>query len=410
MRRSSLFAWGYIGLLTAALAVSFAHATIYPMDDHFHYQRFVEELARGHLDLRIPGFHGTNIIVVPWFWLSGSHLAQIHVQIASAILLPLLAFLAARALFRSTWHGVVFASVIAMMPFLGFGSLRGWMVATYNAYLFLTIFLAARGSRWVWLPWGLAMISLPFAIALLPLVFVLVPAKHGAWHKRYAHLIAAFCVPALYLLLQLIQAGHISIGVHQDFSATSIWAGPRRIFLNAAHGLQMLFSIHNYYFPDPVRTGHGNVMHTSPILIMLGLLGGMAWKTFFVQRATVIALLLGGIIGIGMNVMIDHMDHFYMDTGILLIVLAALPVLRTLPFCLPLVLATLHFQWFYFYLNFREPFQLDPWFFLTPAIVDICFVLFCITRLSDIRAALTEWWRGSALAVAQRGTAGDRGG
>ena len=401
MKRSPLLAWLYVGFLTLSLSLSFFMATPSPQDDHFHYQKFIETLAHGHLDLSIPGFHGMNMLAVPWFWITQSPLTQIHVQIFSAILLPLLAFLMGRALWRSDWHAVVLSSVMAMMPFFMFGSLRGWMVSTYFVLIFLTIILAARRSRWSWLPWGFAMISLPFAVALLPLMMAYAPAskKRDVWKyvDRYWHLAAALAIPFVYVVAQKIQVGHVVIGAHQDFSATNVWVGPERLFLNAAHGVQMLLSVHNFYFPNPAITGQGNMMHTSPLLIVLALVGFMSWKTFYEHRIFPLVCLLGAVIGIGLNVMIDHMDHFYMDTGVLMLVLASIPVLKRLPLMIPLVLGTLHFQWFYFYLAFGEVFKLGGWFFLTPIVVDACFLLYCFANIPMLKAITREWMRGSTL-------------
>ena len=78
------------------------------------------------------------------------------------------------------------------------------------------------------------------------------------------------------------------------------------------------------------------------------------------------------------------MDDFYMQTGIFFIILAALPVLKAMPVWIPLALATLHFQWFYFYLQHGSTFQLDYWFFLVPLLVDICFIGWCIFHLNDV--------------------------
>ncbi|MEK7218785.1 MAG: hypothetical protein AAB728_04955, partial [Patescibacteria group bacterium] len=316
-------------------------------------------------------------------------------------LLPLLSYFAAKSLFRSATQGLLFAAIIAMMPFLSFSSLRGWMVATYTLYLLLAVILLARRSRWAALPWGFAMIALPFAAALLPL-FLSFPPQRGSFLRRYWHVIAAFAVPALYILIQFLQAGRIIVGAHADeFTAASIWSGPTRIFLNAGHAVQMLFSIHNYYFPDPAKTALGNMMHTTPVLVFLGIWAFLSWRDFFEDRRLPFALALGFLIGIGMNVAIDHMDHFYMETGVLLIILAALPVLVRHPLWIPVVLGTLHFQWFYFFLQFRGVFALGPSFFLTPLAVDLLFVLYCLANGREVFVHLR-----SLISAAPRGGTG----
>ena len=147
------------------------------------------------------------------------------------------------------------------------------------------------------------------------------------------------------------------------------------MFLNAAHSIQILFSVHNYYFIDPAKTGHGNMLHTSPLLVMLGIFALIAHKEYFKNAWFALSLFLGFAIGIGLNIALDHMDDFYMQTGVYFIMFAALPVLKKYPLWIPLVLATLQFQWLYFYLQFGKVFALGPSFFVVPVLVDIAFVV-----------------------------------
>ena len=383
-KRSITYAWAYIALLTLVTVVAFLAATPFPQDDHFFFQRFIEALAAGNLDLTIPGFHGMNILAVPWYLISGSPIAQIEFQMFSGMLLPLLAFLAGWKLFNSLWHGVVLATIIALMPFHSFSSLRGWMVATYNCLVFLTIYGAAKGARWTWFTWGFSIISLPFSVALFPLLVYLTPASKKVWWVKYRHIIYGLLIPVVYVLIQYSQAGQINVGVHQEWDHLSAWASLDRMFLNAAHSLQIMFSVHNYYFIEPARTGHGNMMHTTPVLVFLGLFALMQSKQFFKNRGPPIALLLGAVIGIGLNIALSHMDDFYMQTGLYFIILAALPALKKYPLWIPLVLATLHFQWLYFYLQHGAVFQLGPMFFLVPLTVDIVFALWCIVHRNQV--------------------------
>ena len=383
-RRDLIFAWSYIALLTLVTVIAFVSATPFPQDDHFFFQQFIETLATGKLDLSIPGFHGMNILAVPWYLISGSPIAQIEFQMFSGMILPLFAFLAGWKLFKSLWYGIVLATIIVLMPFHSFGSLRGWMVATYNCLVFLTIYGAAKGARWTWFTWGFSIISLPFSVALLPLLLYLTPSSKKAWWWRYRHIGYGLLIPVIYVLLQYMQVGHINVGVHQEFDQSNVWSGPGRIFLNAAHSLQIMFSVHNYYFIEPARTGHGNMMHTTPILIFLGLYALLQPKQFFKDRMFPLALLLGALIGIGLNIGLDHMDDFYMQTGVFFIILAALPVLKKYPLWIPFVLATLHFQWLYFFLQHGEIFKLGPLFFIVPVTVDIMFVLWCMLHMQEI--------------------------
>lgn len=374
--RERLLPWFYVGGLVAVTGFVMMFATPRPQDDHFYYQQFIETLASGRLDLSIPGFHGMNILSVPWYWMTHSSLTQIHVQMLAGVLLPIVAFLVARRMFRSNYEGVLFASIIALMPFLSFSALRGWMVAVYNVLFFLTILGAFRGAWWTGIVWAFALTSLPFAIALFPLIIVIWPKKRTKQWWRGCCIACGLGIglAALYVLVQILQTGDITVGVHKEMTAFNIWQGPQRIFLNIAHAVQILFSVHNYYFVDPVRTGHGNMLQTSPVLMVLGLFSFFASREYYRDRCLPLALMAGATIGIGLNTLLDHMDHFYMETGVFFLILAALPVLRKYPVWISIVLGTLHFQWFYFFLQHGEVFQLGWWFFAIPAFVDLCFI------------------------------------
>ena len=238
-------------------------------------------------------------------------------------------------------------------------------------------------SRWTWLPFGFSLISLPFAAALLPLLIVLTADNKKSLYRRYDQVILGLSIPAAYLFIQFLQAGRIHVGVHEEFDAVGVWQGPIGMARNAAHALQMLFSVHNFYFPNPAKTAQGNLMHTTPVLVFLGLFSLFSPKEYFKGRLFPLALLLGFLMGIGLNVAIDHMDHFYMETGILFLILAALPVLKKHPLWIPIALATLHFQWFYFYLQFKDVFLLGTSFFLLPLFVDSAFLAWLLLHLKE---------------------------
>ncbi|PIQ76861.1 hypothetical protein COU78_01005 [Candidatus Peregrinibacteria bacterium CG10_big_fil_rev_8_21_14_0_10_49_24] len=390
LSRETLLAFWYVILLVAVTAVSMLSATPFPQDDHFFYQQFIETLAGGKLDLSIPGFHGMNILAVPWYLVTKSPIAQIQFQMLSGVLLPFFAFLAGWKLFRSLWHGVVLATIIALMPFHSFSSLRGWMVATYNCLVFLTIYGAAIRARWTWIPWGFSIISLPFSVALLPLMLYFTPPSDKPVWWRYRIVGYGLLIPIIYVLIQYAQIGQVNVGVHKEMNHSSVWSGPERIVLNAAHTLQIVFSVHNYYYVEPAKTGHGNMMHTTPILVFLGLFALLSPKKFFRDRGLPLVLLLGACTGIGLNIMLDHMDDFYMQTGLYFVIFAALPVLKKYPLWIPFTLATLHFQWLYFYLQHGAVFQLGPLFFLVPAVADIAFLLWCLLHIPDVRRILRE--------------------
>ena len=374
-------------LLMAVITVSFAQAGMFPMDDHFNYQKFVEALASGQLDLSIPGFHGSDFLATLLHIVFPSDVSQIAFQIFAAIMLPLCAYLAGKALFKTQAEVLLFVCILSLMPFIQFVALRGW---TGPAYWNLMLLSIAAAPVWPYIAAvliALAILTKPFALALLPLLFVLQAKKRSSRTRTYPLLLAiALC--ALYVAVQYVQAGQVIIGSHTELDQLSVWQGPVRIFLNIAHALQILFSVHNYYFPDPALTGPGNMMHTTPVLIFLAL-----WSFFTPSKAKQTnairrALFIGFIVGIGLNALLDHMDHFYMEAAILCAIIAAVPLLWKHKMWIPLVLATLHFQWLYFYLEYRDPFLLNWSFFLLPVFVDVLFLLYCVQHRQEVRTTI----------------------
>jgi len=383
-RRTVVFAWGFVALLSAGLLVSLLRATPYPLDDHFLYQSFIEALAGGKLDLTIQGFHGSDFFAVPWHLISKSATSQIEFQLFAALLIPLSAFLAGKTLYRSNADAIFLTCVLAMMPFVLFVGLRGWTGSAYMCLMLLSIACARRIPIMAGILIAFAILTKPFAIALLPLLLVLNPSKK----KRL--LLFAVGIPVLYVALQYLQVGQVLVGAHSGYDQLSVWQEPQRIFLNLAHSLQILFSVHNYYFVDPALTGPGNLMHTTPLLIFLGLFGLFGKGTSDQSSSIKKVLLFGAIIGIGLNAALDHMDHFYMQAGILCLIIAAIPLLKKYPLWIPIVIATLHFQWFYFFLQYGDLFQLDISFFLVPTIIDLIAVLYIVLNPKKLWVSFAE--------------------
>ena len=373
-------------LLVLAIAATFTQVTAYPMDDHFQYQAFVEALAGGALDLSIPGFHGSDILAVIVHWITGSSISQIYFQILAAILLPLCAYGTSRALYQSKEEQILFTTAVSLMPFVLFVGLRGWTGAAYWDLMLLSIATAPFWPYVAAVLLALAILTKPFAVALLPLLFVLQPKttyRKLKWYPLY--LCIGLCT--LYVIVQYFQAGQILIGSHSELDQISVWQGPNRIFLNLAHSLQILFSVHNYYYPDPSLTGAGNMMHTTPVLIFLGLFALFTgvWEKPF-RKA-----LVGGVgVGIGLNALLDHMDHYYMEAGILCLIIAAIPLLKTHRIWVPIALATLHFQWLYFFLEFETVFSLSYTFFIVPALIDTLFIVYLLLKKKEVCATLRE--------------------
>lgn len=384
-------AWIGVFFLTVALAIGLLGATPAPQDDHYLYQKFVESVAAGKPDFGIPGFHGTDWLGIVVFLITKSPIAQIHGLLIAAVLLPLLGYAAGKSLYKDETSGLLLAGIVTMMPFISFVLFRGWTGAGYWMLMLLTVIGASRKSWWTGIPWALAILTKPFAIVLFPLIVALsgrsseslwlkfIPTSWFMHRRKYpAPWITALLFVVLlvggYLIAQYVQAGRIFVGAHDGLTPMTALQGPVRILLNLAHSVQILFSVHNYYFVDPALTGPGNMMHTTPVLMFLGLFALFAPTKYFRDRGLPMALLTGAVLGLFLNALLDHMDHFYMEASVFMLILAAIPVLKAHRLWIPVVLATLHFQWFYFWLQYESGFALTWAFWLVPLTVDLCYI------------------------------------
>lgn len=379
-----------VAALTLAQAFVLLSATPHVDRDGRFYQAFAEALAQGKLNLAIPGFHGAGFFAGVWHLLWPSSLSHIYFQMFCALLIPALAFIAGRSIFRDDLAGFLFAVGAMMMPFWWLISLIGYTGASYTCALLITLIGAAHRQRWTFLPWAVAILIKPFAVVLLPVVIVLMRGARKKSKKKdrllTAQIVLAFLLPALYALTQYLQVGHLIVGVHPQFSESNILQDPRKIFLNLALALQMLFSVHNYHYPDPRGTGHDNMLHTTPLLIIFGLIAIAERKTYFKDPKFAIALLMGAIGCFVLNAVVGTMDPYYMDAGVLLLVIASLPFLVKNPIWIPLVLATFHFQWFYAALRYQDLLHLGFGPFVMPAIVDLIFAVWVITIIRNHRS------------------------
>lgn len=197
------------------------------------------------------------------------------------------------------------------------------------------------------------------------------PARCHPFHKAGVPVVVAIALAAAYVLLQYMQVGHIIVGAHAELNQSNVIQGFGRIVLNVAHAAQILFSVHNYYFPDPSLTGAGNMMHTTPIFVFLALFALLIPARDANVSFPRLPLLYGTIMAFGLNALLDHMDHYYMESGLYLLIFAAVPMMIRYPIWIPVAFGTLHFQWLYFFLEFRDLYALHPIIFVIPITVDL---------------------------------------
>ncbi len=356
----------------------------FPLDDNFAYQRFIETLAQGKVDLSIPGFQGASFLALPLYLLTRSPLTNIWFQVLCAALLVPAAALAASSLLRDRLQVILFTYAMALMPFYFFLALRGFTFASFTLFVLLTLWLRGRGSVWAWAPLALSLLIKPFSIALLPLFLLWQPeaTMKTLWHRGWVQLLLAIILPALYAATQYLQVGRLIIGAHENINQLNVFQW-WRLPLNAAHGVQMLFSIHNFYFPDPGKTGLGNMTHSSPLLLFLGLFSLLYPRQFWKDRRLAGTILLSALLAFLLAASLDHLDHFYLETCVLLLTLASIPVVARYKLLLPLVLVTFHFQFFYLYLNYRGEFFMDTSLFWIVAIIDAMAVIWTLLWVSS---------------------------
>ncbi|MFH1670637.1 MAG: glycosyltransferase 87 family protein, partial [Patescibacteria group bacterium] len=203
--------------MTLGLIVSLLATTPSPDRDFFFYQAFIEKLASGEFDFSIPGFHGSNVFALPWYWITSSEFAAIEIQLFFALILPLCAYLAGKALFDSKWHGLMLAGIITMMPFVSVISKIGYTSSGLFVLMLLTIYGVCRGRWWAGVTFGLAILTKPFALALLPLLWIKRPTE-GKKLLRYQALLVGISIPVLYVIVQYLQVGHVIVGVHPELN------------------------------------------------------------------------------------------------------------------------------------------------------------------------------------------------
>ena len=381
-------------ILVGATIISFSQTSIHPMDDHFGYQHFIEELALGRVDLSIAGYQGSSFLAFPIYLVTGSELANIYFQILCALLLIPMTFLVVRALFKDQFIAILSAYAMAMMPFLSYLAFRGFTFPSFTFLFLLSIWLFARGSRFTFLVLSFAIIIKPFAVALIPLFLIWKPkgAIRCRWCGRWQAILACI-IPAIYVIAQYMQVGQVLAAANQSITATNVFH-PFRFPLNAAHGIQMMFSIHNFYFLDPARTHMANMVHTSPLLMVFGVFTLLYPKKFFSDRTLARGMLVSFLVAYALAAFLDHMDNLYMQASVLMLFFASFLFIKKYPLWIPIILATLHFQWLYAYLALKEVFLLGYVFFLVPVVVDVLFVVMFIVNYKKIwemvRVAFSE--------------------
>ena len=354
-------AWLIPAIMTIVIGMVFLYSTPVPKADYIYYQSFIEALARGHIDMSIIGFHGSDFLALPWYLVTRSSFALIGFQKFCALCLPTLSYLVGKKWF-GTRGGILFCCMFLFPPFMPFLAYQGWTYPSYFCLIFLG-FLFDRG--WGWLPLSIAIVTKPFAVIFLPFL------------KRWW---LALLIPIAYVCFEYVQVGQIQVGVHQGTTASNAFPLDR-LTDNLIFGFQTILSVHRSKLNASV--GIDDMIHTSPLVVFLGLRGLI--ETGYLP--TRLRLLLGSsfVMGLALNFLLADIDTNYLDTPLLCLILASIPVMLQSTRWIPLVGLTMFFPWWYFLLGYYHSFALPSWFYVWPS---MAFLL----SLIPMSATVTRWF------------------
>lgn len=357
----------YIIFLMLLMAVVISRTTIYLMDDGYQYEAFAEKLIdEGRVDFSIPGFHGSSLFASVVYLITRSHVSIVYFEILAALLAIPIIFFACRELYGSPKAGVFAASIYSLMPFVSFNSFRGWTGASFTLFFFLTIYLLWKRPGWSFLPWGVSMLIKPFSVALLPLFI---------YKKRYKEIFFSFLIPFIYVAAEFMQVRGVTIGVHKDLTAGSLFDFSR-LPLNLAFAFQSFFSVHNYTPYNPVYLT--DMIHFSPLLTFFALMGVVYFKKYFPEKKLFFALLFSALIALLLPASFYYYDRYYFLTFEWMLVLISLAVIPYFSRLIPVIALNFGFQFFYFYLAHKSYFWPNGTkiFFILPVFVFLMSVIF----------------------------------
>lgn len=345
----------HLALLLALLTIVFLNTRISQMDDGFLYQRFAETLVKEQrLDMSIPGFHGPSFFAALIYWLTGSSYSINYFEIITALLTIIFIYLAAKEMFRSQLLGILASYLYVLAPLHYFPAFRGFIWASFLFFIVLTFYLLYKKPRFSFLPLGLALITKPFAICLLPFFI---------YKRKFKQFLLALIFPALYLAIQISQIQRVMIGAHQDLTASQLF-NLRRFIPNLFYAFQNYFSIHNYSPFQPLH--YMDMIHLSPFVSFLALLAILYPKKYFRDLKLYYTLITFALFSLIIPASFHHLDMYYLTIFNLSLIFLALLPLTEHERLWPLAVISYAFQFFYTYLSYRGTFWDSPVIFLIP--------------------------------------------
>lgn len=366
--------WAHLIFLALLLILLYSQSTIYLMDDSYYYQRFTEKLVNeGQVDFSLPGFHGADFLTAPIYLITRSPFSVAILDIIAAILNIFLIYLATREIFRNEKLGVFAAYIYVLNPLDYSNPLRGHHHTPLIMLILLGLYLLFRNSKLTFLAFGLSYIVRPFGIALAPLFL---------YKKKIGQFFLSLTIPAAYLIGEYWQIGKIHIGVHTNLTPTTLFS-PQRFILNLGYAFQNYFSIHNYSFLNRLDTA--DMIHLSPFITFLALIGVLYHQKFFTDKKLFLALLASSVIALVIPASFFHLDMWHLWTFNLTLILLALPVIMKFTKLIPFIVLSFFFQFFYTYLTFRDVFWHNYTIFVIPASILIISLIYTYYQIIFIK-------------------------
>lgn len=367
----------HILFLMILLFIVMLNTRVHQLDDGFLYQEFAEKLVKEkRMDFSVPGFHGPSFFAaLVYLFTRSSHAINYSENLIALLTIPII-YVAVRELYQDKFRGVLASYIYVLMPGINMTGFRGWSWTSTTLFSFLTIYLLWKKPRWSWISWGIAIIIKVFPIALAPFFI---------YKKRYKEMFLALIIPLAYVILQYLQIGKIFVGAHPELSAQKLF-NLSRLPANIAFAFQSYFSVHNYTPYNPVY--YFDMIHFSPFITFFALLAIIYYKKYFENKRLFLALLSYSIIAFFLTASFFYFDRYYFtlfDWSLVILSVAVIPSFLVL---LPIVALHSWFQFFYFYLEYKDLFWPNGTkvLFLIPIVIFLVSLIYIIVERKKIKS------------------------
>ncbi|MDO8495068.1 MAG: hypothetical protein Q7S32_00885 [bacterium] len=267
----------------AVMLVYFLLANPVLNDDGFHYEGFAESAAQGKIDFKnFYGFQGLSFLAVPIFWITHSSISIIITSIILYLLSLPLAYIIGREYYKDDRAGIIFMSLILLMPYVYTTMMRGFQEAALLFFILLILYGSIKKKAWTPLAWAVGGIVKPFALVLLPLW-----GKDFLNKKKLIWVAIAGIVGLLYLGTSYVQTGHVV-----NNAAINSYAG--NFDTGNPPPLEESFTVGIKGFGRVVANLllSSRKILLSPLVILLGGLALLKFKTLRLRKEIILVIIL----------------------------------------------------------------------------------------------------------------------